>query len=433
MEKIADYTNDEEIRSIVGKFVVGNPIRITKLDTGNINRTLRVACDDYDRSTYILQRVNPAVFTTPITVIRNSQGVTRHLRQKALMNGENPEKATLHFIDTLNYDDNGYVSDDKNGLWRMTDFFKGAKTYNTIQEAYTEDGIDPITFAEEVGATYGKFASLLADYEGKLEPVIKDFHNTIQRFCDLRVSHNIANYCAGSGNQIDVIYSFIKAGREKDGQEFINKSITEEEIEMSKKRFNDDRVQGAYSYLMAHELEAGRLEGLKQDGLVPLRVTHNDTQINNVIFEEGKGVCVIDLDTVQYDTIFPDFGDMIRSSCNPAGEEPKDMSTVGINLDYFAGMTRGYLREFGHMLTEEEKDNLYRAPRVLALELASRFLADYMTGDKYFSVKEGQDPDVNLHRALVQIELAKDMKSKEEDMKQIVGECLTKPVVLAKK
>lgn len=187
--------------------------------------------------------------------------------------------------------------------------------------------------------------------------------------------------------------------------------------------------------MLAAKDEIRVLELGKLSGELPIRVTHNDTKINNVMIdnETGEAICVIDLDTVGPDTALVDFGDAIRSGSNKAGEEPENIEDAVMDLELFEAYTRGYLDETlvigkdGKVntdpkvgLTQNEIALLHKAPKILTLELAMRFIGDYLNGDEYFKLKEGQAPDLNLKRGLVQLHLAEDMLKKEEQMKAIV-------------
>jgi len=196
----------------------------------------------------------------------------------------------------------------------------------------------------------------------------------------------------------------------------------------------DHPLKLAIDKIMTYENELNLLEVGKLSGELPIRVAHNDTKINNVMIDEqtGKAICVIDLDTVGKGTL-EDYGDAIRSGANPAGEEPENIEDAQLDLELFEAYTRGYLEEtlvfneIGEInedpkmgLTKNEVEMLYKAPKILALELAMRFITDYLNGDEYFKLKEGQPADFNLTRGLVQLHLAEDMNSKEEEMKEIV-------------
>ena len=142
--------------------------------------------------------------------------------------------------------------------------------------------------------------------------------------------------------------------------------------------------------------------------------------------DTGEAICVIDLDTVAPDSMLVDFGDAIRSGCNKAGEEPENIKDAKLDIDLFEGYVKGYLSETANCLTKGEIENLHKAPRILTMELAMRFITDYLNGDEYFQLKPGQPLDFNLKRGLVQLNLAKDMAEKEKEMAEIVAREVTR-------
>jgi len=376
------------LKKVEESFLV-REIKGTKpITAGNINSTYQV---EAEIEKYILQKINKKVFTRPDEVMQNIRRVNRYLEKKVLQEGGNPDREVLHPIDTL--DGTRFLIDENGDYWRM---------YNWIEDAKTYDNIDSPDIFYEVGAAFGEFHNRLADFPAKnLHEAIPDFHNTPKRFKDFELA-----VLADKSGRLQAI-----AGEPNHP---LKKSI---------------------DYILACEDELNTLELGKKTGELPLRVTHNDTKINNVMIDDktGKAICVIDLDTVGPDTVEVDFGDAIRSGGNPAGEEPENIKDAVLDLELFKAFTKGYLdktlviTEDGKInqdpeagLTENEIDLLYKAPRILALELGMRFIGDYLNGDEYFKRKEGQREDINLHRGLVQLHLAEDMKQKEEEMKEFI-------------
>ena len=323
--------------------------------------------------------------------MQNIRRVNRFLEKKVLYEGGNPEREVLHPIDTL--DGSRFMIDENGDYWRMYNWIEGAKTY---------DNIDSPEIFYKVGVAFGRFQKRLIDYPAKtLHEAIPDFHNTPKRFKDF---------------QLAVLAD--KAGRLK-------------EIKGDK----NNPLKLAIDYIMDCEDEINLLELGKLSGELPIRVTHNDTKINNVMIDNktGEAICVIDFDTIGPDTALVDYGDAIRSGGNPAGEEPKNIKDALLDMELFKSYTRGYLDETlvvtedgkinedpEHGLTKNEIELLYKAPRILTIELAMRFITDYLNGDEYFKLKEGQPKDFNLYRGLVQLHLAEDMKQKEKQMKEFV-------------
>ena len=380
--------NEELLKRIEQEFLIRKIKSISPISTGNINSTYKVEAEG---ARYILQKINKDVFTNPEEVMQNIRRVSRFLEKKVLLEGGDPEKEVLHPIGTL--DGTKFLIDENGDYWRMYDCIEGAKTY---------DSIDSPEIFYKVGGAFGKFQKRLADYKAEnLHEAIPNFHNTPKRYTDFELA---------------VLAD--KAGRL-------------EEIKGKK----DHPLKLAIDKIMANKEELRLIELGKLSGELPIRVTHNDTKINNVMIDTatGEAICVIDLDTVGPDASLVDFGDAIRSGANPVGEEPEDIEDAVIDIELFEAYTRGYLDET-LVIGEEGKVNtdpkagltqneillLHKAPKILTLELAMRFLGDYLNGDEYFVLKDGQPKDLNLKRGLVQLHLAEDMIAKENKMKQIV-------------
>ena len=378
----------ELLKAIEEKFLIRKIKNENAITAGNINSTYKIEAEG---ATYILQRINKNVFTKPDEVMQNIRRVSRFLEKKVLLEGGDPTKEVLHPIDTL--DGTRFFVDKKGNYWRMYDCIEGARTY---------DNIDNPEIFYEVGAAFGRFQKRLSDYPAEnLHEAIPDFHNTPKRYTDFELA-----VLADKAGRLQAI----KGQRKHPLKLAIDKILaSKEEIRL---------------------LELGKLSGD-----LPIRVTHNDTKINNVMIDDatGEAICVIDLDTVGPDTALVDFGDAIRSGANPAGEEPENIDDAKMDIELFKAYTKGYLDETlvvtknGQLntdpkvgLTRKEISLLHKAPRILTLELAMRFLGDYLNGDEYFRLKPGQPKDLNLKRGLVQLYLAEDMYSKEDEMRRIV-------------
>lgn len=317
---------------------------------------------------YILQRINHNVFKKPDEVMSNITAVTEHLRKKIIQNGGNPDRETLTVIKTL--DGSSYYKSDSGNYYRMYLFIEGAKTYQVAEQ--------PIHFYSAAKA-FARFQKLLADFPSEtLYETIPDFHNTKVRFSQL----------------LNAIKDD-KMGRVKE---------VEAEIEFALKR----------------EKYASVVVDLLQSGKLPLRVTHNDTKYNNIMFDDitGEAVCVIDLDTVNPGSLLYDFGDSIRFGANPAPEDEKDLSKVFCDLELFECFTKGFTEELGNELTETEKDHLAFSAKLMTFECGMRFLADYLNGDTYFKTHY---PKQNLYRTKTQFKLVFDMEEKKQKMESIVG------------
>ena len=380
---------DKKVLSeIEEKFLIRKMKSLKPISTGNINSTYKVEAEG---ASYILQKINKYVFNNPEQVMQNIRRVSRFLEKKVLYEGGNPEREVLHPIDTL--DGSRFFVDLNGDYWRMYDWIEEAKTY---------DSIDDKAVFYKVGGAFGRFQKRLADYPAEtLHEAIPDFHNTPKRYTDFELA-----VLADKAGRLQAIR----------GQK-------------------DHPLKLAIDRIMANREEIRLLELGKLSGTLPIRVTHNDTKINNVMIDNqtGEAICVIDLDTVGPDTALVDFGDAIRSGANPAGEEPENVEDAFMDMELFEAYTRGYLDETlvisadGKIntdpkagLTQNEISLLHKAPKILTLELAMRFITDYLNGDEYFKLKEGQPEDMNLTRGLVQLHLAEDMISKEDQMRAIV-------------
>ncbi len=336
---------------------------------GHINDTYRVMGE---RGTYTLQRINTYIFGNPCAVMENIDGVTSHIRGKCESEGLDASRRTLRLIKTKR---GRLLFETEAGVFRMFTFVDGVITHRTAN--------DTAVFARAAEA-FGRFQSMLADYPAeKLHETIKDFHNTPVRY-----------------------ENFLRA---LEGDVMGRAASILPEIEYVK--LNADFCSSVTNAIAA--------------GDVPLRVTHNDTKLDNVLFDEetGEGICVIDLDTVMPGSMLYDYGDALRVGMNPAAEDEADTSKVVASLPMFRAFTEGYLSEVGGVLTKGELSLIPIAGRLMTLECAIRFLTDYLEGDIYFKTSyEGQ----NLRRARVGLKLAEDMRQKEDEMRLILEETMKK-------
>ena len=335
------------------------------IQMGNVNRTYKVnfRLADGSPKSFLVQNVNTYAFRNPVGLMENIDKVTEHIRAKC------PGQTSLHFHHTV--ERKTYLIDGEN-FWRMTNYIPSV-TYNTVQ--------DP-QILRNAGMAFGEFQTHLADFDiAQLTETIPDFHNTRMRY-----EHLI------SAVRED------KAGRVPE-------------------------VQAEIDYLLSVQDMACRLTDMQKAGELPLRVTHNDTKINNVLFhpENRSALVVIDLDTVMPGLIGHDFGDAIRFAANFVEEDCPETEKVGVDLDVFRSFAEGFLAKTADTLTEKEAETLALSCFVLTAELCTRFLADYIEGDPYFNIKY---PDHNLVRTRCQIALAKDMQKKMGQMEAIVRSCI---------
>lgn len=347
-----------------GKYVGFKPI----VD-GHINDTYVVEYKLSDGKSvhYLLQRINTHVFTNPDELMENVVNVTEYLRERIAARGGDVDRETLAVCKTV--DGKYYYEDNRGDCWRMYTFIYGTYSLNTISS--------PEVF-KNAAIAFGDFQKDLADFPvEKLHETIPNFHNTISRFKDF----------------VDSVCKNI-AGR---------KDLCQKEIEFVFERGKDCMT----------------LVNLIDKGEIPLRVTHNDTKLNNVLFDDvtNKGICVIDLDTVMPGLSLYDFGDSVRFGASTAAEDEPNLDKVNFSLELFKAYVEGYLESAGTALTENEIKYLPFSAKLLTLECGMRFLGDFLDGDTYFKVDY---PEHNLIRSRTQFKLVKEMEDKMDEMEKIV-------------
>ncbi len=335
---------------------------------GHINVTYCVVKNPGEnQQRFILQRVNRYVFKEPVKLIENVEQVTEFLRGVIAAEGGDPYRETLTLVPAK--DGKNYVIDEEGELWRV---------YLFVEKTISRDLPDTTELFELSGAAFGKFQRQLSAFPAeKLVETIVDFHNTPARFEQL----------------MDAIRRN-DAGRLGDVQEEI-------------------------AFCMKYEQEVHTLLNALKAGEIPLRVTHNDTKLNNVLLDEatGKGVCVIDLDTVMPGLAAYDFGDSIRFGANTAAEDETDLDKVQLSLPMFEAFARGFVGECGSAMGQREKELLPMGAKLMTLECGMRFLADHLNGDKYFRIHRENH---NLDRARNQFQLVRRMEEKWDEMMAII-------------
>ena len=356
------------LQSAANAFDFGGPVLCDAhhYGEGHINDTFVVWREDHSKR-FILQRINTDTFTNPVGLMENVCGVTRHLRAKILAEGGDPARETLNVIPTLS-GSTCYLDAD-GGAWRAYDFVE-----DTICLQQVGSEADFRTVAE----TLGKFQNQLADYPAStLHETIARFHDTPNRYANFEKA--LAADALGRAKNIAPEIEFIHA-REQD------------------------------CHVLLDQLAAGE---------IPLRVTHNDTKINNVLIDAatGKGICVIDLDTVMPGLSAYDFGDSIRTGANDCAEDEPDQSKVHFDLHLYEVFAKGYLSTAGASMSMAEKKSLAWGARLMTLECGIRFLTDYLEGDHYFHIAR---PDYNLDRARTQFTLVRQMEEVFDQMLEIV-------------
>ncbi|MFV0401852.1 MAG: phosphotransferase enzyme family protein [Oscillospiraceae bacterium] len=340
----------------------GSPISCERYGNGHINETYRVETDN--EALYILQKINQKVFTNPEAVMRNLQAVTSHLKEKVSFLRE-----VLTLIPTKSGE--GWLVGDDGEYWRVFPFVSDSLSLDLPESA--ED-------FRQSGIAFGRFQRQLADFAADtLTETIPRFHDTPNRFAALHAAIDA-----------DVKGRAAEAAPEIEGY-------------------------------LAREDFASTLVRAQAAGALPLRVTHNDTKLNNVLFDAAtrKALCVIDLDTVMPGLSVNDFGDSIRFGASTATEDETDLAKVSLSLPMFEAYTDGFLSACGGSLTSGELEHLVTGAKMMTLECGARFLTDFLAGDVYFHTAREKH---NLDRCRTQLALVVDMEAKWEEMQRIVGE-----------
>ena len=362
--------SEPQVREAIANFNFTGRLKDRRpFGSGHINDTylLTFEIGDMGDMSAILQRMNREIFTQPVELMENIVGVTSYLREKIIENGGDPERETLNIIPAK--DGKAYYVDSKGEYWRSYKFITDAKCYDQVEK--------PEDFYESAVA-FGNFQRLLADYPADtLHETIKGFHDTRARFEVFKQA--VAQDVCGRAASVD------------------------REIE----------------FVLAHEETARVLGEFQEKGLVPLRVTHNDTKLNNIMIDNTtrKGICVIDLDTVMPGLAVNDFGDSIRFGASTGAEDEKDLSKVSCSMELFEIYVKGFLQGCAGSLTPTEVELLPMGAKVMTYECGMRFLTDYLQGDHYFKIHREEH---NLDRARTQFKLVEDMEAKWDIMKEIV-------------
>ena len=346
----------------------GTVTDVSPYGNGHINDTYAVTCQNGDgKVRYILQRLNGNVFPDRAGLMRNMIAVTEYVRAAIVREGGDPERECLRLIPTS--DGQPYLTDENGDVWRATQFIENTDAYLVADDA---------DMFRDAGRAFGKFMQRLAGFDAEnLFEVIPHFHDTARRYAAFvrATERNAAGRKDTAATEIDF------ALRRREGCDILT-------------------------------------EGLA-DGSLPVRVTHNDTKLNNVLIDVGtrKAVCVIDLDTVMSGSMLFDFGDGVRAGCSTAKEDEKDLSLVDFDMNLFRAFSEGYLDGAGDSVTENEIALMPAAARLMTLECGVRFLTDYLDGDVYFRTAY---PEHNLVRARTQFRLVERMEALADDMKTVV-------------
>ncbi len=348
-----------KLEQIASQFLFDGPIlQISPLGQGFINDTFIVTGSTVR---YILQRKNKNIFTDIPAMMDNIERVCQHIKHKVV----NPEREAMTIIRTK--DNQLYVCDEEGEYWAACLLIEPTVAYDSVS---TPD------LAYQGGKGIGLFQHMLSDFEGELADILPGFHDMRYRFMqwDLAIKEDKANRVAKLSEEINWIES------------------------------RRDEMMAFWQLI--------------ENGSIPKRISHNDTKINNILFDdEGNVVCVIDLDTVLSSTVLNDFGDAIRTYANTGKEDDTNLDAVSLSIEMFDGYTRGYLGQTASFLNEYEKANLAFSAKFIIFEQVLRFLMDYINGDTYYKIAS---PNHNLQRTHAQYQLLLSAEAQYEQMQQIV-------------
>ena len=362
---------DNIVEHIIAQYKInGNFVKFKPFGNGHINDTYLVTFNQSESQVeYILRKINKYVFKNPHIVVDNTVNVIKHISDK--LKEEGKKDITNNVLQLVEARDSKYYYLDKNKDFWCTLIF--------LKNAYTVEFVETVDQAYQAAKAFGKFQKYLLD--AKIDDygyTIPNFHNLNSRLVafDQALENNVVNRLSTCQAEIDAINK--------------NRNISD------------------------------KITNLLKNNELPIRITHNDTKVNNVMLnkETNIGECVIDLDTVMPGTVLYDFGDMVRTSTSPVEEDEKDVSKVFMRIEIFEALVKGYLEELSSHLKEVEIENLIYGAKVIVYEQAVRFLTDYLNGDLYYNTKY---EDHNLVRARTQIALLESINEQNNEMEKIVN------------
>ncbi len=358
-----------DLRKILNKFEIeGTVSEIESFGTGLINSTYRVLTSEDDAPDYILQSINHSIFTNVPELTNNIIRITDHIRTKLenVYSSEELSRRVLTVVYTS--EDAGFYKDDEGNFWRVFTLIKGSKTIELLENEKQ---------AEVTGEAFGDFQKMLADLpEPPLFEVLPGFHNTAMRIDNFKVRV----------------------------------------LENPEGRLAE--VQEEVDFLMQFEDEMKSIVRKGEEGIIPVRIVHQDTKLSNILFDDNNdSLCVIDLDTVMPGYLCYDFGDAVRGGMNTGKEDDENIENISINMDLFKGFARGYYKSSKGFITPAEVETLAFGAKLLTYEQSVRFLDDYINGDKYYGVNK---PKHNLIRTRAQIAYLKDLMANFEEMDSYV-------------
>lgn len=346
-----------------GHFKLGGKVRGSHPHgSGHIHDTFLVSLEKNDRR-FILQRLNVPPLADPIAIIEHVRHVLEHLRTRV-------EDSRRRLTAVAASDGGGYWKDEEGACWRMFDFIEGT---------VTRDVVETPEQAYEAAKAFGGFINDMKDLSPRdLGASMPYFHDTPKRLL-----------------RLESVAAADELGRAKGVGSELDFAFERKEI-------------------------AGVLTSFSERGDMSERVVHNDTKVNNVLFDAdtGEGLCVVDLDTVMPGLALYDFGDLVRSAASDSVEDERNLDKIALRMPVFEALARGFLDSAGGLLSPLEKDQMAFSAKLISYELGVRFLTDYLTGDSYFKTsREGQ----NLDRCRAQFALARDIEKKESEMNRVVG------------
>lgn len=357
-----------DIKAIASNFkLAGELIDAQPFGSGHINDTYNLDCQTHNGpKQYVLQRINHEIFKKPFEMMENIRRVTEHIKNK--VERSDPDLASRQLVVIELNDGGDCLKDDTGNYWRV---------YDRVENAVTFDTLESPDLAREAARMFGWFQNMLTDLPGgPLHETIVDFHTTPKRF-----------------------EAFIKV---LDADPCNRANDVEEEIDF---------------VLLYHDI-CDVLLDFSSKGEIPVRITHNDTKINNVMLDEktGRGVCVIDLDTVMPGLSLYDFGDMVRTATNPADEDEQDLSKVTMRMDMYEMLVKGFAEQTHNFLTPAEKKHLAFSGKLITFEQLIRFLGDHIAGDTYYKIHR---PGHNLDRCRTQMKLVQSIMEQEDEMNEL--------------
>ena len=362
---------EKTLQEVLNAFCFGAPVVDTmRYGHGHINDTfcLQTQAKNGDSKCFVLQRMSAAAFQHPEQLMANIVGITEHLGKKVENAGGDRSREALEVLRTL--DGKSFYVDSEGGAWRV---------YPFVTDTYCYQSVESAEIFEESARAFGKFQQLLSDYPAEtLFETIPHFHDTEDRLRKFK--------------------------------EAVSKDAVG--------RVEECRAE--IDFVMQRQADCSVVLQAQRDGVLPLRVTHNDTKLNNVLIDKktGKGICVVDLDTTMPGLAINDFGDSIRFGANHCAEDEKDLSKVNFDIELYEVYTRGFLEGAAGSLTPAELEYLPWGARLMTLECGIRFLTDYLEGDHYFHT---QYPEQNLDRCRTQFKLVRDMEEQFDQMQAVVA------------